>query len=687
MRMSISRQLSQIALVAERGSPHESLRVQGGRGPFTCTIQKSFLHYLPHWMLFLFSRWIPEEFKEGNRATLRYFHQVFGDRVIRKVCAYQRCLRSGIALNCDEVLRLFKLYEKDKPAQCAALFKALSAREQVTHIGNALQKRWNWERVVIDGKRGPRFCKAAGSIHRLIPHWIASRLPGWFGHTYHEENRKTIKHFYALFGYRRMDRISKRFNLNLRERMSAGKALTRGDIEKIFAGIAEVRIEDVEELVQIVQGREKGDLGTVEELAHEMLQEAFRGKVVTDLTKGDMDALYRYLVPFDKMETIFLNNTPRFTFRPQLSSGLKKLHQRLFLCETMRRDASLPERIWDVWVAKGFLKRKKQDIGVIIPHPKGYYKVFGELEGEGASFLFLKALQRELPSIVKAQGTRTSATWDAFKSILDDFSDEVGTRGVDATEQSLLYFLGKREDRPPEFDHQYRGITHELFYRDAEEWYKGIAFSLGCANLQHMADRHPHLFRLLSLTCPPGISAQRCREWSERPMEEGPSIRYMVEVDDLVHRGGEANLGVGCDSKHTPIELVAYAPKEMTRDEVTALLLHPPALPEMAVFAALAIVKAFTGAHVRQTTLRQEYSSEVYSNQTPEGRMVVDTVLGDHTVETVRKRAAASGRVGAQRAQRGYNAARLRAQALGKGARARARALQRVGARILWSRG
>ena len=502
---------------------------------------------------------------------------------------------------------------------------------QLARVCSALERAYDFQRVVIRHASGGFSCTTRTTLWELLPQWLFSCFSSWADEGYLQENRETIAYFHKVFGEKRMKKLSERHGLSLQVKRESG--LTRGEIRTLFVGLAEVHLCDLEDLFDKIQ-HDKRELGEVEREAKEALGARFRSRVFSSLSKEDYDLLFFYLVPFSRIEDVFFNHLPNFGFWSNFASKQEMRGRAVYICERVRREGkSVEERVWEAWVAKTILLRRVQPTGVIIPHPRGYYAIHGELEGGGASMIFLKALQEDLPSLVKALGTRvTFNTPDSWLSVLNNFYQEIGILGVTTIQDSFRYLLGRNLRKSEKFEKQYRGSDPKTFCRSRLERIQGIGFSLGAAQLQLLSQRHPDLFSQLTLVGAPGISKKKGKAYGA--IKYGPSLRYMIEIDDVVHRTGEVKLGFCCSSG---VELVVFSSRKMTKEEVANLLLHPPSLPESLFLKGVAFFKAFLLAHARQTTLQKEHIHHVFQAANAKDLSVIRAVLQDDSWEGERK--------------------------------------------------
>ena len=485
----------------------------------------------------------------------------------------------------------------------------MSIGHQLTRIAGALEGAYDFQRVVIAQQVRGFSCSTRSNFWYFFPEWLTSWICSWVPQYFREENRDTIGYFYKVFGTRRIEVISECCNLNIPEKYRRGQSLTRKDVRQLFLSLSEVYREDVYDLFMKVKGERKVE-GEIDVWAKRELR-AIRGRNFTALTKEQWDLLYARLVPFETIKSIFLNQVPTFGFSSTFDGSEEMRRKRIFLCEKIRRKGlSFNLNKWKAWVAKSMLKRNKQKMGLVIPGPIGHYEVYGQLEWGGASLLLLKGLEWGVDSIVKAHGTRTSifssdffTSKDAILSVLDDFGTEVGLKGYEAIEQSLLYLLGSQEEKPDRFDRQYQGLPAEGFRRRGlkGEKFDVSSFSLGCAQMQHFIQSHPDLFSEAFFMCAPGISEEKCIDYAN--VTNGPVMTYAIEFDDRVNRAGQCNLGYWGDPRK--VKLLVFRDVKISREKLAEDLKKPPLLPEKVFWVAMEFFKAFLWAHVRHTSIRE----------------------------------------------------------------------------------
>lgn len=510
---------------------------------------------------------------------------------------------------------------------------------QLTQIANTLERSFDFQRVVIKDQVKGFSCKTRSSFWYFMSAWLGLWVPAWF----RKENRDTIEYFYAVFGKRRIEVVSKRCGLKIKEKYEKEHSLTRRDVRQLFLGLSEVYVEDVHDLFLKLKG-ERPLEGEIERAAAQAIQ-VEPGKDFKDLSINEWEELYNRLIPFETVRSIFLNNAPTFGFLSNFDSVDAMRHKRIFLSEKIRREGpAFDLNLWNAWVAKSMLKRNEQPVGVLIPSPRGFYQVYGRLEWGGASLVLLRSMHEGIASIVKIQGTRTNifSSKDALLSAIDDFGAEIGTRGYRAIEEELLYLLGRRLRKPPHLAKKYSGLPPEGFckksLRPGMEKFECLAFSVGGAQIQNFIRVHPDVFAEAFLLCTPKISENKCRSYVNT--KNGPHLTYGIEYDDRVHRAGRCNLGVWGDKKK--VSLIVFSDAHMSREELKAILMHPPSVPESLFATCVEFLKAFLFAHGRHTSVKvdgppslDEYDVFTMCND-PDDAKLVQWILSNGDWEDVR---------------------------------------------------
>ncbi len=447
---------------------------------------------------------------------------------------------------------------------------------------------------------------------RLIPEWLLFWMK--------EENRAPIDYFHQVFGKRRIERICTRYGLQIERNHLWGRPLRKRDVEQLFLGLAEVFYEDIQDLHAQVNGTQPVDGSLAQEVVKESA--SLKGSAIEELTKENYGNLYKKLVPFTKIEHIFLNSLPDFGFRAVFAGKEEMRRQRIALCERVRLKEDFDPNVWRVWAAKSMFKRGEKS-GLVILAPHGAFKVQGELESGGASLLLLKSLTKGVDSIIKAQGTRTNIfSKDALRSILDDLAEQIGLNGYKTLRPYLRYLLGRHptdpragaaegaSQKPEKFERYYRSnepveaFRNSLLHKGMEK-VEILAFSLGCAQAQHFIQRDPDMFARATLICPPGVSRRKCIEYSTNI--NGPELWYGMEIDDRVHWGGENKLQ-GADP--TKVKLLVFGGDHLSREQKAEIIKNPGSVPKSTVGMLWEFLWAFGGPHVRHTSVLSEEGAE-----------------------------------------------------------------------------
>jgi hypothetical protein len=478
-----------------------------------------------------------------------------------------------------------------------------SVAVKLESIAKKLGNARGFDRVVI-GQGADFSCEIKNNLWSWLPAIFSCLFP----YSFKRDNRETFSHFFQIFGEKRIFAIGKRYGLDLEGKYARGLSLTQRDVRLLCVGAADVRREDIDTLFK------------EEQRVSSPLYCRLQGKKsVEDLSKADLDVLYQMLVPFAKIEHIFLNHLPEVTPFSSRDDSLSGRTNRVFLIEQMRRNGSYyDEVLWKIRLSKRIVNEDLAK-GVIIPHPQGYYEHRALIQGGGAYKLLLRPLNTEtgLHPIIAYLSTRFSGTtMDSILSRLESLRQNIGENGVKATYLETKSYL----------DNVTKG-----FVRSPEEKVDLIGMSLGGAQ----ASRDACLFkeRVASLTtiCAPGIDEATC-QWFATVSQRFPqqmSIHHMVEKDDVVPDLGQAHLGIYCPPEKVKVRHTTFLPSDAKMQPIHPM--HLPSRPEAPeeirhMFLEL-FINSMIYAHSRETTAKTHYSTTLSNEEGEETRTRLNKIL------------------------------------------------------------
>lgn len=450
-------------------------------------------------------------------------------------------------------------------------------------ISNSLEKSSNNEHVVVRANKNFT-CQGRRSFWDYLPRALSLFFPEGFK----EENRRTIQYFYKVFGQRRVAAISERYGLSLDNKYARGISLTKREIKKLFVGVADVRGEDLEQLFREIKLapfrlRHLNPHQTAD------LFRRFEGKSkLRELDKADYDALYAVLIPFSKIEHIFLNKVPRILPHSDRSDSYRGRKNRVFLLEEMRRNPHLDELFWEVRMAKRIIHDALPK-GVLIPHPLGYFEKHALIKKGGSyKLLFNVPGNFSLSPLAAYLSTRTSfSTFQAIESKMEDFRCNIGAKGVKSTfNETQRYF------RDP----------HLGFIKKRNEKISLLGMSLGGAHAQRDACLFLDRVEKLTTVCSAGID-KRTYQWFAKAtqfLSSSLHVKHIIEEDDMIPHVGDGHLGIGCDSSKVYVEHNTLAPENPQGGQ--AAFSRRISVPRKQADAMRVFLKAFIGAHRRETT-------------------------------------------------------------------------------------
>ena len=333
--------------------------------------------------------------------------------------------------------------------------------DELKRVARSFEENWACSRILIVKDKGNLECRVENTFWHWVSYLLSWMLPFLFcfySQSFIDENRRSIDYFLDTFGKERMEKISERYGLNLLDKRRRGDSLTKGDLESIYLGIADVRIDDFEKLFEKIKGVNPR-IEHLDEKLSESLREELKGAAsLRDLSKRQIDVLWGILSPFSRMKTIFCNRSWKSFFGTAQGGGINPTRNRIRYIEEMRRTdffnvLDIPKRcglvgedakeeIRDRWRTR-LIKKIVDDYlpeGVVIPHEKGYHYHQRMINKQGCFKLLLKPINRdpELRLTVAYLSTRASGFASLFnmehwRSRGEILCSDVGVFGTIAT--------------------------------------------------------------------------------------------------------------------------------------------------------------------------------------------------------------------------------------------------------------
>ncbi|MBI5274157.1 MAG: hypothetical protein HY860_03780 [Chlamydiales bacterium] len=382
---------------------------------------------------------------------------------------------------------------------------------------------------------------------------------------YRKQNEDTIDYFEKIFGSRRVEEISSKYNLHLDRKKIQGIPMTKSDLQTLFAGVSAVTEEDVKEMVSGIQQilhmskdhwqveeittltddqiegfcREFDNLGLRNiELSQDQIIELFENFEEVEfstLTKEQVDFLYDLCNPLD-YETTCLNE-PRSKEtgydRGLTAEGLLPLSAQIRdVKEKIQTEEStdLLHHELNVKIMKrvvGYFN----PVGLLIRMEDGWFKVEKKFYSAGMYTVLLRNIdssKRPDKLCVLATQTLGFVPWK-WEPAVEDLRVEIGSWGV-MFATKLFHYIKSQVDADPNY-------CFDLF-----------GYSLGGAQAQRLfayliAAKLHHIVHSITTFSSPGIDAET-RSWIESRVEEGdmPPVVHYRDHGDLVSLVGETFL-------------------------------------------------------------------------------------------------------------------------------------------------
>lgn len=461
----------------------------------------------------------------------------------------------------------------------------------LSQIAGTLEGSWHFNRVVATRDRQGFHCRRGWNWQQLLPAIFSCFLSD----AYRQENSDTVDYFWTIFGRKRIQEISRRHNLHLDFKFNHGIALTRYDVEVIFGSMGDVRVGDLETIFREVKANPDTYLHLAP-LKTNQLKTIFADRAFQDLTKADIDELYNVAVPFQSLETMFMNEVSNdYAHWADRDYSWRGTKTRIYLMEEMRRSGNASQFECNIRKIKRILDYHTptgERDGLLLWDTDGYRFVFKRIDGGGAYKFLLKALTKTetYRSQIAYLGTQfMSYVPDSWQSGLEDFRENIGAGGPVATYYETEYYLHN---------------PSAGFVDTTGEKIDFTGMSLGGAQALRDSCLFIDQVRKITAVCNPGIDKNTYRWFAAKTWEltERISLEYIWEKDDLIPLIGDGHLGLGCDPNHVEISVRMLAP--ITNDqEVSPLFPERPHRPEGTWDAINRIWASLFGAHVRETTL------------------------------------------------------------------------------------
>ena len=507
---------------------------------------------------------------------------------------------------------------------------------QLADIGWAIGGAWSSQYLKIDWDDDNGVKNFEASCRTDIPQWINDYMWDWTNPENQRQNRHTIDYFFKVFGEKRVKRVSCRMGVDIAEKYEYGQGLSFKDTERLFVGLSDVRVKDINELFHQIksQPRQVGNILHLSKRESADLVNEFRYiRTEEDLInspKEKIQKLVELLAPFNCVEDIFLGDLPDTDAACWGWGKSYKRHKQLVCCLWQMKTDLRFERFPD-WITRvgKRISGKQPEEGTLIPHPKGYYAVHEVLEEGGGMKLFLKSFgvkDEDFHNGVLYRGTRADLTQHGVSSVLDDFRNNMGAGCIMKTFEHTDAMLNDCS----------LGFVES---RNDPIWFLGMSLGGGHAQrdfcLQVLRNIKTRSKRDLQLLTVNSVNVDRLTAvaFSQLPkLHEGDlSITRLIDTEDIVNFFGETHLGLGCDPKDVDIE--AYALEFLDEDK-HHLNNHveenawpePKELPESFFAGLMRFAKAMMGPHIRETKSWPHMTYRM-TNQCPMGRRFIDTIF------------------------------------------------------------
>jgi hypothetical protein len=426
----------------------------------------------------------------------------------------------------------------------------MTIRDQISSIGDRLHLAHQTNRVVIHEDAPDGFQVKHG-------YYFYQRLWDWchifFDENYSKENRATIDYLKKVFGDRKIEFIDKKFNLHLDYKHDRGLPLTVADIEKIFAGASLVYYQDLEVFFEDVKKLSASDSYLhLDSLELARLKTTFGARNFTDLTNPELKQLYQAMIPFNRIETIFLNNVPQEEFGngSNPAAEFKDLQKFIYSYETLRRRGievyasgdEMAKKRYNLFYQLRMMKKLmnyNNDKNLVFDSPKGLLYHHDSFEAGGAFVAAMKAVKPDVEAkhhsafyFLPTQClNRVPQPWE---SLADDLRLEIGAWGAKSIMKKIK-----------------RHLLASAGFVKHDEQIDVFGYSLGGNQAARVVCAlYPEgRIRKLYITSNPGIDQETADYFKGLvdAHEKQMKIVFSGELDDHTMRYGTCHLGAGCD--------------------------------------------------------------------------------------------------------------------------------------------
>jgi|GEM_PF-3378860 len=498
----------------------------------------------------------------------------------------------------------------------------MDRNESCQIIASSLKNSYDINRVTFREDGEDFECTFGLNLYQFVPAIVSFLLP----EKYLKENQSSIRHLYNTFGEWRVKEISDRWGLDIAYKHSHGLSLTTRDVKIIFAGLGDIRLQDIRRIYWDIREGHCSYLHLTKEREEE-LQEFFTSHSFVDLRKKDFDVLYDLAIPFDDVSVLFCHCLPEFskTKNPHFGDGaLQQMFKRVFLVEEMRRSEEHTELAEVIRRVKKVYNYYMPE-GTVIPHPEGYTYVYRMINEHGCYKFFHKSMNKlDCPSIISHLGTQVT-NWTvprAWETGLLDLHPNLGAAGAIATYDETEALLTRPELGFVDSDKEMVDLTGVSLGG-------ALAFFDMCLFLNRV--------RKVSAVGHPGLDLYTLQHLAERvrTLDHKIKISMIFDYDDLVRLMGDGHAGLFCDPEYIDLDVtyvIPLKPGETVPDRVPENPMRPPSALE----AISLVYDSLFGPHLRETTaaefrgqtpLERNYTVITLSNQDPDELRQISDLL------------------------------------------------------------
>lgn len=245
----------------------------------------------------------------------------------------------------------------------------------------------------------------------------------------------SVRNLKELIGHKRLVRIFLKDELQLDPAllMKNQVELTQDVVHRIFIGLGDIRLEDLEEKASL------------------------EGQKLNSLSVNDIDRIYDELLPFDLVEKALMNHCKPVDYHDRIMThgkGFSGFQERVWTILTAKNEVVNPTnasplhaKISEIEMLASRLADREPPVGSVLRLKDGYFVIDRIFAQGGAHVSVLKGVSADQSrAILLCRGT--AASWNAtggYLSVLNDCLKEIGSLGIKSIWKDLKQYLAEHK--------------------------------------------------------------------------------------------------------------------------------------------------------------------------------------------------------------------------------------------------